>query len=246
MKRIFSGRYYRPNNRGEVEADSSAATPMTYQRPWTHEHDETIALRRCRDPLANTGTLWVKTTRPLRVEPLELEVARPLPEVCARHGRPAESRVLVRSCFYDTDQHPRFPHRVPSRRPYDAASPLPRYVPPPVSTIVVGEWPTCARCRRKSGLHRWLSRLLLWIMAANLFAVVFIAVTDVCPVQPALVLGVFPGSLLGLVIYFRLRKKVVQPVTFRPIYDERFVFIRAHARFRRALAAMPDRPAEPQ
>ncbi|MEU2257945.1 hypothetical protein [Nocardia xishanensis] len=211
---------------------------MVYQRPWTHESDVTIRLRRCRDPLPNTGSLWMKTGRSLRVEPLELEVAQPLPDVCPRHGRPAVSRSEVRACFYDTDLHPRFHHSALARDLVKLVW-LKQEATAPVSTIIVGEWPVCDRCVRTARRYRWLARSLMLLMAANLVAVVIVSVANIESLLAPLVLALFPGSLLGLVVFFFLIGKSAQRVTYRPIYDERFAFVRAHARFRAAIEQHP-------
>ncbi|MET8776786.1 hypothetical protein ABZV58_17425 [Nocardia sp. NPDC004654] len=232
------GDQYRPNS-GDFEADPLPPTPMVYQRPWTHENDVTIKLRRCREPLPNTRAHWMKTDRPLRVEPLELEIAQPLPDVCPGHGRSAVSRSAVRACFYDTDLHPRF-HS--SNLPRDMAKTVvsPRRLGiSPVSTIVVGEWPVCDRCVRTARLYRWLARALLLLMAVNLVAVVIASVANIDPLLGPVVLALFPGSLLGLVVVVHLFRKSAQRVTYRPIYDERFAFVQAHPRFRAAIEQDP-------
>ncbi|MGV9613173.1 hypothetical protein [Nocardia xishanensis] len=199
----------------------------------------TIRLRRCREPLPNTRSLWMKTDRPLRVEPLELEVAQPLPDVCARHGRPEVSRSEVRACFYDTDLHPRFHHSAFVRDLVKTLKSLRRVGLNPVSTIVVGEWPVCDRCVRTARRYRWLARSLMLLMAANLVAVVIVSVASIDPLIAPLVLTLFPGSLLGLVAFFFLIGKGAQRVTYRPIYDERFAFVQAHAGFRAAIEQDP-------
>ncbi len=105
----------------------------------------------------------------------------------------------------------------------------------PVSTILVGEWPVCDRCVRTARRYRWLARSLLLLMAANLVAVVIVSVANIDSLLPPLVLALFPGSLLGLVVVVHLFNKSAQRVTYRPIYDERFAFVQAHARFRAAI-----------
>ncbi|GAB2673271.1 hypothetical protein GCM10027088_59850 [Nocardia goodfellowii] len=234
---------YRPNSGGDFETVPLTPTPMAYQRPYTHENDVTVRLRRCLEPLPDTARLWRKTGRPLRVEPLELEIAQPLPEVCARHGRPATSRTLVRTCFYDTDLHPRFHSQAVARDVVKSpVRTLVQDTEAPVSTIVVGEWPACDRCVRGSRRYRWFSRVLLWLMAGNLVALVIAAVADIDRLIMPLALALFPGSLLGLVVALLLLDKSRQRVTYRPIYDERFAFVEAHADFRLALERL-ERPS---
>ncbi|MGW4739596.1 hypothetical protein [Nocardia xishanensis] len=199
----------------------------------------TIRLRRCRKALPNTGSLWRKTDRRLHIEPLELEVAQPLPDVCARHGRPAVSRSEVRACFYDTDLHPRF-HRSAFERDLAKLVWLRMVTGAPVSTILDGEWPVCDRCVRTTRRYRWLARALLWVMAVNLVAVVIVSVANIDLLLVPLVLALFPGSIpLGLVVFILLANKSTQRVTYRPIYDERFAFVQAHPRFRAAIEQDP-------
>ncbi|WP_431962135.1 hypothetical protein [Nocardia sp. bgisy134] len=231
------GDQYRPNS-GDFEADPLPPTPMVYQRPWTHENDVTIKLRRCRDPLPNTRSLWTKKDPALRVEPLELEIAQPLPDVCPGHGRPAVSRSHVRACFYDTDLHPRF-HRTAAERGIGKALSTGSSEIAPVSTILVCDWPVCDRCVRTARRYRWLARSLLLLMAANLVAVVVVSVANIDPLLIPLVLTLFPGSLLGLVVVVHLFNKSAQRVTYRPICDERFAFVQAHARFCAAIEQDP-------
>lgn len=228
--------YYHPNSDDGFEPTPLPPDPMTFQRPWTHENDVTIRLRRCIDPLPNTSAYWMKTDRPLSVEPLELEIAQQLPNVCPGHGRPAVARALLQTYFYDTELHPRF-HRQRLGRDM-AIKPLtlnPSTTSAPVSTIVVGEWPICDRCVRISQRYRRLSRLLLWLMATNLVAVIVVSVADIDVLLAPLVFALFPGSLFGLVVFFLLRNKAAQRVTYRPIYDERFAFVQAHPHFCEAL-----------
>ncbi|MBH0775598.1 hypothetical protein [Nocardia bovistercoris] len=239
MRRITPrGERYRPNS-GGFETTAQPSEPLTYQRPHTHESDVTVRLRRCREPLPNTATLWLVTPRRLRVEPLELELAQPLPDVCAVHGRPASAREPTRTYLYDTDIHPRF-HRTAVERDLAKVIRLRPIETAPVSTIVVGEWPTCDRCHRTSLRYKRLALALLWLMAADLVALVIAVVADIDALIPPLALGLLPGSFpLGLVALILLLKKSSKRVTFRPIYDERFAFIAAHANFRAALNHPP-------
>lgn len=77
------------------------------------------------------------------------------------------------------------------------------------------------------------------LMAANLVAVVIVSVANIDSLLAPLVLALFPGSLLGLVVFSFLIGKSAQRVTYRPIYDERFAFVQAHARFRAAIERDP-------
>ncbi|WP_433713656.1 hypothetical protein ACQP2U_05310 [Nocardia sp. CA-084685] len=236
----LAGDYYRPNSGDGFEATPLPPNPPVYQRPYTHEDDVTIRLRRCQAPLPNTGSLWRKTPRRLRVEPLELEIAQSLPDLCPGHGLPAVSRNHVRASFYDTELHPRF-HRTARERDLGKNLFTGGVVPvAPVSTILVGEWPVCDRCVRTSGRYRWAARSLLWLMVANLVAVVIVSVAHVDPLLIPLVLALFPGSIpLGLVVVIHLFGKSAQRVTYRPICDERFAFVQAHPRFRAAIEQDP-------
>ncbi|MFI7669937.1 hypothetical protein [Nocardia sp. NPDC049526] len=198
----------------------------------------TIRLRRCQKALPRTRAFWLKTGQALRVEPLELEIAQPLPDVCPGHGHPAVARSHVQACFYDTDLHPRF-HRTAAERGLGKALRTGVNQIAPVSTILVGEWPVCDRCVRTARRYRWAARSLLWLMAANLVAVVIVSVANIDPLLVPLGLALFPGSLLGLMVVLHLFGKSAQRVTYRPIYDERFVFVQAHPRFRAAIEQDP-------
>ncbi|MEV0061847.1 hypothetical protein [Nocardia sp. NPDC050718] len=233
--------YYHPNHDKGFEPTPLTPTPMTYERPWTHPDDITVCLSRCQERLPNNGegSPWLKhALRPLSVEPLELEIAQPLPDVCPRHGRPAVSRTPVRALFYDTSTHPRFHNQAVVRELVRAPwrTLVGAYTPARVSTIVAGTWPVCDRCVRASELYRKIARLLLWLTAANIIALILVSVANIDALVPLLALALFPGSLPGLLmIAVLLQKKTVRTVRFRPIYDERFAFIQAHPNFSQAL-----------
>ncbi|MGW4370090.1 hypothetical protein ACWEKT_31035 [Nocardia takedensis] len=240
MRRI--GERYRPNSGTPPEPGE----PATYQRPDTAESDATVRLRRCREPLPRTDALWLKSSRPLRVEPLELEIAQPLPDVCAPHGQPALTRETTRTCFYDTDIHPRY-HRTAFERDLAKVVLLRPRPTAPVSTILAGEWPTCDRCHRISRRYRLLALALAVLMVIDLVALVIAAVADLDALVPPLALGLFPGAFpLGLVALILLLGRSSRRVTFRPIHDERFAFVAAHPEFRAALGRITlDKPDSP-
>lgn len=246
MSRMLpAAEYYRPNSGEGFEPARLTPEPMTYQRPETEATDTVIRLRRCPKPLPNTGTYWMKNkARPLRVEPLELEIAQALPGICPAHGRPATTTRPVRTHFYDTDVHPRHPNMAIARELAGRREIPSVHVMAPVSTIVDADWPTCERCDGVSLWRRVLARGVLAMLALNVLAVIVIAVTDICPPQLVLIYNLFPGSALWLVIVVKLYTGAEQAVPFRPIYDERFAFVGAHRRFRQALAEMPAPPAD--
>ncbi|MGW5386006.1 hypothetical protein [Nocardia sp. NPDC003963] len=235
MRRITPApEFYRPNSDPEIVSDTSTPAPMTHQRRWTHENDVNVRLRRPLKPLANTGPLWRNSNRPLRVAPLELEVAQPLPKVCAAHGRPATGTETVRTLFYETDVHPRFhngrslqeisKHLVSTRRSFA-----------PISTIVDGEWPICHRCIRKVRIHRNTAKGILAMMAANFVAFLVASFAHIEWLKPWLGSAFCPGSIIGIIVVVQLFDKSGSHVKLRPLYDERFAFVQAHPEFRRAL-----------
>ncbi|MFC6011023.1 hypothetical protein [Nocardia lasii] len=205
---------------------------MSYQRQYTAEGDARIGIRRCQKPLPLTRMLYLKDDR-RTVEPLELEIAEQLPDVCSAHGQSAVSRKPIRVIFYDTKRHPRSPHASAEGRP-------PRIAP--ISTILVGQWPVCDRCTQAGRRKRQVARLLIAVMVAN-FAVLTVLIAaawagfkaDFAYVQP-LIWGFFPGSVpIGMVVAVWLYKRESEPVTFRPIDGDEFAFVRAHPKFRAAL-----------
>ncbi|MBF6233892.1 hypothetical protein [Nocardia farcinica] len=215
--------------------------PMTYQRPWTAADDAVVRLRRCREPQPLTGLLY-QNAAPRTVEPLELEIAQALPDVCSRHGRPAPTRTRIRASFYDSTKHPRF-HRITVNDPASKAL-------SPMSTIVVGPWPVCDRCRNGARRLGLAAAVLGAIMGANLLVLVVLIVAawmgwkaDFDTVVQPLVWAFFPGTVpIGLGVVALLLRKRVEPAVFRPIYDERFAFVQAHPRFRAAVEAMASSP----
>ncbi|WP_433662258.1 hypothetical protein ACQPW1_08935 [Nocardia sp. CA-128927] len=219
--------------------DRRGQPPMTYQRPWTGADDATVRLRRCREPLPHTKLLY-RDSVARTVDPLELELAQELPDLCSRHGRPASARKPIRVPFYDTKQHPRF-HRTSVENWHSR-------VLSPMSTILVGDWPVCDRCERSGRNSRRIAAVLAAVMAANLLILTILIVAawagykaDFQTVVEPLVWAFFPGSIpLGACAVLLLLRSGTQPAVFRPIYDERFAFVQAHPRFRAALQAIPE------
>ncbi|MFD4403085.1 hypothetical protein ACFWPH_09990 [Nocardia sp. NPDC058499] len=206
---------------------------MPYQRRWTHENDAIVRLRRPPTPIPNVGRLWEKSNPPLRVAPLELEVAQPLPEVCAAHGIQATGSATVRTLFYDTDAHPRFHNPRTIQESWKALKGDAWFAP--VSTIVAGKWPICPRCARKVRTYRHVAYGILAIMAANFVAFIVTSYAHIEWLKPWLGSVFCPGSILGLIVIVQLFAKSGDPVKLRPIYDERFAFVQAHPKFRQAL-----------
>ncbi|WP_405162855.1 hypothetical protein OG203_42410 [Nocardia sp. NBC_01499] len=222
---------------GPAGDDRRGGPPMTYQRPWSGAGDVTVTLRRCREPLPRTERLYQDVvTR--TVEPLELEIAQELPDVCSRHGRAAVARAPIRVCFYDSKQHPRF-HRV-------SVANWPTKQLSPMSTILVGDWPVCDRCERAGRRARRIAAVIAAVMAANLLTLTILIVAawagykaDFQTVVEPLVWAFFPGSIpIGVCVVLMLLGRGTEPAVFRPIYDERFAFVQAHPHFRKALQAM--------
>ncbi|WP_280401921.1 hypothetical protein [Nocardia carnea] len=236
MSRIIPAQeFYRPNSDSEIFSDTGTSDPMTHQRPWTHENDAIVRLRRAPQPLSNVGRLWQKTRPHLRVAPLELEVAQPLPDVCAPHGRPATGTATVRTLFFDTDAHPRFPNRRGLHEYLRKGWRTEAGIAAPVSTIVGGEWPICPRCARRARTYRRIAIGILVFIVIEFAAFLTVSFAGIDWLKPWLGYAFCPGSILGSILALTLFDKSVEPVAFRPIYDERFAFVPAHPRFRQAL-----------
>ena len=223
--------------------------PNEYQRMWSlSEHsggagreahyaptDVTVSLGRRPGAREYKDPHWYKRRRsPLSVAPLELEVIQPLPDVCAAHGRPAVSRLLVRSLFYETTVHPRHPQTGRSMGRH----------PTPVSTIVAGEWPICDRCTRRRQWYHGTAGVLVLVMALNVIAMIVVArVLEYEPLIVPLAVATFPGSLpIGLIVALLLYEKGNTRVQVRPIDDERFLRVDAHPNFAAALHRIPSPP----
>ncbi|WP_227998673.1 hypothetical protein [Nocardia australiensis] len=178
------------------------------------------------------------------VEPLELEIAQEIPDVCSRHGRPAVSKMRFRTTFYNTLDHPRHPGKPTSSRFDDRAA--------PASTLLVGDWPICDQCERSNRWCRRIAAILAYVMGAILINFVVVCAAGWAEITPEwarnigeivvipLALAVFPGTIpIGLLVAMLFFRKTTQPVTFRPIDDEKFVFVQAHPGFRDAMRAIP-------
>lgn len=119
---------------------------------------------------------------------------------------------------------------------------------PPVSTILVGEWPVCAQCVQSARWWRRVGVALLWGMAA-IFAAFVVVVAAAwagwkAPVAVAigLVLAFFPGSLpIGMVIALRCLKKSREPAKFLSVDDGLLLNVKAHPDFCAALRETPGR-----
>ncbi|WP_156426378.1 hypothetical protein [Nocardia jinanensis] len=135
--------------------------------------------------------------------------------------------------FFDTDAHPRF-HNRRSIQEFLKALMKSAWIAP-VSTIVTGEWPICHRCARRARIYRYVVYGILAVMAANFAAFLTVSFAHIDWLKPWFGSAFCPGSILGFMIVVHLFDKSVDPVKFRPIYDERFAFVQAHPEFRRAL-----------
>jgi len=193
----------------------------------------TIRLQRCREPLPDTSLLYMKVSGARTVEPLELEVAQQIPDICSRHGLPASTQRPLRVHFYDTSKHPRSPRFGPVKW-YDKR-------PSPVSTILVGSWPYCDRCLRTDRRGRRAAMVPITVMAVNLLAFLLVVAAgwlglwldELRPFVIPLALGVFPGSIpIGAAVAVWLfRMGTESAACFFPIDDERFVRVEAHPGF---------------
>ncbi|MFF2086508.1 hypothetical protein ACFVVM_22250 [Nocardia sp. NPDC058176] len=240
-KQVVVPRYYhRPNREIAIQVhppSSYTAEPNLYPRPWTSPGDAAIRLRRCRQPLPHTGQHWQKRGYELHAAPLELEIDHPLPELCSRHGEPAVGRRPVEAIFYETRAHPRFhlPHPGERREDFSRAD---WNRAAPVSTILVGEWPVCAQCMHSATRYRRVVRALWTALAIIAVPTILIAVLGGRGYQwPTELSLLFCPAVFIVPILVRLFVgQQEEPVKFRPIYDERFVFVEAEPRFRAAVA----------
>ncbi|MGW5573338.1 hypothetical protein ACWEVD_19265 [Nocardia thailandica] len=172
--------------------------------------------------------------QPRSVEPLELELDEPLPQVCAPHGNPASARRQVRAHFYDTPRHPRAPRT--------AVVSVARKQLAPLSTIVVGTWPVCPVCQRTGRIWRtvgWLLTAAMVINLAALLVVIGLGWAGISIDTPWLVPSIwafFPGSVpLGAMAAVWLLSQSTTPVDMGSIDDEVLLPVQAHRRFGEAL-----------
>lgn len=222
----WSGDNRRPNTypRTWLYAEHPGADPARLEQRQRRNQASGVAirLRRCAQPLPWTGLRWMKHARRLRVPALELEFAQPLPDVCSRHGRPAVSHQTVHAAFHDNMFHHRHPRSIDFHRHL-----------PPLSTALAGDWPVCDRCVRSRRRCYGLAGFLLVAMVANLVALCIVVALDYDSLTVPLAVALLPGSLpFGLVIAVALFSKGQTPMKFRPIDDERFVYVDAHPDFR--------------
>ncbi|BDT86464.1 hypothetical protein [Nocardia cyriacigeorgica] len=208
-------------------------------RKLTDRSHAQIKLRRCRQPLPDTRLLYLK--RPDRVvEPLELEIAGGVPEVCSNHGRAAVTLRPFRTQFFDTRKHPRAARSFLAGRNLNTI--------PPVSTVLVGAWPVCARCEHSARWWRRIGVALLWAMAAIFAAFVVVVAAGWAgakvPIAVAMVLvfAFFPGSLpIGLVVALWCLRKCGRPAKFQCVDDGLLLNVTAHPDFCAASRASPGR-----
>lgn len=235
---------YQPNSGNAGEYPGHPRQPHPPANRWSSslEGDAAVRLRRCAQPLPGTKNLWVKGPRPLRVEPLELEVAEPLPDICPEHGQTAVSRRPMEMRFYDTEKHPRSPHLMPGPVFKDMSRPKGQ-MPSPLSTIVVGDWPVCEQCLAVSRRYLRVSTLLfISLGVAALAGVVTLWVVPVFtdfdpkagPYPMVFGLGCILLPLLALLVLL-IGAKGGEWVTYRSLDDEQFLSIKAQPSFRAAL-----------
>lgn len=234
---------YQPNSGNDWEYPGHPHTPAFSQSHWRSpdENEVGVQLRRCAQPLPDTAFFWRKTGRPLRVPPLELEIAQPLPDICVRHGRPAVSRRRTTWQFYDTATHPRHPRLTMDYVAKGYFSPKWQQ-PAPVSTLLVGEWPVCDRCVSSGRGYEWFARILLGVICGGVL--VFLLSTlkfDYPPVVSGLVMLLTP---IALFLTLLISSKGGNQVTRLPIDDERLLRIRVHPNFRAALQHIPAPPPQ--
>lgn len=164
---------------------------------------------------------------------LALEISQPLPEVCARHGRPATERRTGVVRFHE-EAHGRVQSTLSSKFLWGLGH---FRGLPDTDTELYGEWPLCRRCVRQSQLLRQISYVLalsgivaliiLWLMAqAGTMRQVPL------PVILALAPGWFP---LGLIVAAAAFGRASRYVRIRPIVDRTTVTIRAHQNFAAAI-----------
>ncbi|MFI6998753.1 hypothetical protein [Nocardia sp. NPDC050175] len=166
---------------------------------------------------------------------LTLELSRPLPDVCGRHGQPAVERRPGVVRFHEGTHG-----RVQSTWATNFFWGLLHYRrTPDGNTELHGDWPVCKYCVWQSRVLRLIGYVfalsgivaivVLW-MAAQAGAVDEISMLAVLLFFP----GWLPG---GLVVAVSAFGRATRYVRIRPIVDSTMVLIRAHPNFAAAVAA---------
>ncbi|WP_405161912.1 hypothetical protein OG203_37250 [Nocardia sp. NBC_01499] len=165
---------------------------------------------------------------------LALEVSRPLPDVCARHGRLAVERRSGVVRFHEGTHG-----RVQSTWATNFFWGLRHYRRTPESnTELSGDWPVCKRCIWQSRVLR----LIGYVFAlSGIVAIVVLWMAAqagvVGEVSMPVVLIFFPGWFpCGLVVAASAFGRATRYVRIRPIVDRTTVVIRAHPNFAAAVS----------
>ncbi|WP_433663060.1 hypothetical protein ACQPW1_13550 [Nocardia sp. CA-128927] len=169
---------------------------------------------------------------------LALELSRPLPDVCCRHGRPAVERRPGVVRFHQGTHG-----RVQSTWATSFFWGLRHYRRMPEgNTELHGDWPVCKRCLWQTLVFRLIGYVfaLLGIIAA--VALWMAAQAGIIKEIPMLVVLIFfPGWLpCGLVVAASAFGRATRYVRIRPIVDRATVVIRAHPNFAAAVAAQSE------
>ncbi|MFQ6325679.1 hypothetical protein ACLMAL_06015 [Nocardia sp. CWNU-33] len=178
--------------------------------------------------------------RPLRAtaEYPFLEVAQPLPDLCAAHGRRAVERRGTWIRFLRTGRGSEQATSGSLARSFSgemwrALRTLTATPKVEISAVVYGEWPVCGDCVRRAKRLRWLGHTLAAIGPAALVgSVVAFLLTGPGQVPILLVLAAFPGGFpLGVILAIFAYGDARALIHCRPIADETSVIIRAHPEF---------------
>ncbi len=168
--------------------------------------------------------------------PLDLELVRRLPEVCAPHGRPSVRWEVGYHGFQERGSKRYLStfrgfllsifHVVQSFTSIHSGT----------DTRVFGAWPVCARCDKRARRWRWVGRAFVFAGLPLLIAIAGIRLRGDFPPAP-LVFAFFPMWLpFGLLYASSAYRRAKTFVEFLPMPDTDKLRIRAHPTFAAAVA----------
>lgn len=168
-----------------------------------------------------------------------LEPSRPLPRVCARHGRPAEEHEVGDVRFHDSLRGGLVQSRFISTW---FATLINFGTPPPTTMKVLAEWPLCPRCVQRSRLLRVLAAVLALSGAFGIVAVWTASQAGAtAETLKPFALGLIPGWFpFGLMIAGYLYARSGASVRIRRIEHRSRIVVRAHPDFAAAIDAQND------
>ncbi|WP_280506987.1 hypothetical protein [Nocardia flavorosea] len=200
--------------------------------------DTTIALRRERGKIVLREFEWSTADAIGAPARFALELAQPLPDRCARHGRPA-----VRHIDTEMRMHTGF-NGSPVETSWWSSfleswlTHDPSWGPSTVGEVS-GRRPMCARCMRQRAILHGIA-YCLGLAGPLALVVLFLAAQAgvLQSVSMPLILAFFPGWLPGgLAVALTLYARGNRPVRARPLTSASAMTIRAHPAFAEALAA---------